>query len=186
MVPCAFCPAEAAGDGETSRPRVSPVWYEIGVLGRTESTTPVRPGDGSDAPAGELEAKARIAARTLDREGEAVWRGDGVVVASLATARLQRTAPIVQAEPWDLVIVDEAHRVKRRGSASWKLIDGLRSRFLLLLTATPIETELEELYQLVTLLKPGQFATPAAFRRRFVDPASPTSPKNREALRELL
>ncbi|MDQ3366559.1 MAG: DEAD/DEAH box helicase [Myxococcota bacterium] len=135
---------------------------------------------------GELAAKAGIAARTLEREGDAVWRGDGVVVASLATARLQRTTAVVQAEPWDLVIVDEAHRVKRRGSASWKLVDGLRSRFLLLLTATPIETELEELYQLVTLLRPGQFATLAAFRKRFVDPASPTSPKNREALRELL
>jgi SNF2 family DNA or RNA helicase len=135
---------------------------------------------------GELAAKAGIAARTTEREGEAVWRGDGVVVASLATARTQRHAGAVQAEAWDLVIVDEAHRVKRRGSSSWKLVDGLRSRFLLLLTATPIETELEELYQLVTLLKPGQFATPAAFRRRFVDPASPTSPKNREALRELL
>ena len=135
---------------------------------------------------GELATKAGIAARTTEREGDGVWRGDGVVVASLATARMQRNVAAVQAEPWDLVIVDEAHRVKRRGSSSWKLVDGLRSRFLLLLTATPIETELEELYQLVTLLKPGQFATPAAFRRRFVDPASPTSPKNREALRELL
>lgn len=135
---------------------------------------------------GELATKARISARTLDRDGDAVWSGDGVVVASLATARTQRWAPLVQSEPWDLVIVDEAHRVKRRGSASWKLVDGLRSRFLLLLTATPIETQLEELYQLVTLLRPGQFATLAAFRRRFVDSASPTSPKNREALRELL
>jgi SNF2 family DNA or RNA helicase len=141
---------------------------------------------------GELAAKAGIAARTTDRtdrtdrDDDTTWRGDGIVVASLATARMQRTAPLVQAEPWDLVIVDEAHRVKRRGSSSWKLVDGLRSRFLLLLTATPIETELEELYQLVTLLRPGQFATPAAFRRRFVDPASPTSPKNRDALRELL
>jgi SNF2 family DNA or RNA helicase len=135
---------------------------------------------------GELSAKAGIAARTTEHEGDAAWRGDGVVVASLATARMQRNVGDVQAEAWDLVIVDEAHRVKRRGSASWKLVDGLRSRFLLLLTATPIETELEELYQLVTLLKPGQFATPAAFRKRFVDPTSPTSPKNREALRELL
>lgn len=135
---------------------------------------------------GELATKAGIAARTIDRDDDATWRGDGVVVASLAAARMQRTAPAAQAEPWDLVIVDEAHRVKRRGSSSWKLVDGLRSRFLLLLTATPIETELEELYQLVTLLKPGQFATPAVFRRRFVDPSSPTSPKNREALRELL
>ena len=135
---------------------------------------------------GELATKAGIAARTVEREPDAVWRGEGVVVASIAGARMQRTAPAVQAEPWDLVVVDEAHRVKRRGSASWKLVDGLRSRFLLLLTATPIETELDELYQLVTLLKPGQFATPTAFRRRFVDPQQPTSPKNREALRELL
>ncbi|HET7505457.1 MAG TPA: SNF2-related protein [Kofleriaceae bacterium] len=135
---------------------------------------------------GELAAKAGLTARTTEHEGDAVWRGGGIVVASLATARMQRNVAAVQAEPWDLVIVDEAHRVKRRGSSSWKLVDGLRSRFLLLLTATPIETELEELYQLVTLLKPGQFATPAEFRRRFVDPASPTSPKNRAALRELL
>ncbi len=135
---------------------------------------------------GELASKAGIVARTIDREGDAVWRGEGVVVASLATARMQRTSPAVHAEPWDLVIVDEAHRVKRRGSSSWKLVDGLRSRFLLLLTATPIETELDELYQLVTLLRPGQFATPTEFRRRFVDPQHPTSPKNREALRELL
>jgi SNF2 family DNA or RNA helicase len=135
---------------------------------------------------GELAAKAGIAARTPEGEGEAVWRGEGVVVASIASARLQRFAPAVQAEPWDLVIVDEAHRVKRRNSASWRLVDGLRSRFLLLLTATPIETELDELYQLVTLLRPGQFATAAAFRRRFVDPQRPTSPKNRDALRELL
>ena len=32
----------------------------------------------------ELQAKAGIAARTIDREGDAVWRGDGVVIASLA------------------------------------------------------------------------------------------------------
>ena len=51
-----------------------------------------------DAPAlvpqwvGELAAKAGIAARITEHEGEAVWRGDGVVVASLATARMQRNA----------------------------------------------------------------------------------------------
>jgi SNF2 family DNA or RNA helicase len=136
---------------------------------------------------GELAAKAGIAARTpADDDADSRWRGDGVVVASLATARTLRNAAAVQAEPWDLVIVDEAHRIKRRGSASWKLVDGLRSRFLLLLTATPIENELEELYYLVTLLRPGQFATPAAFRREFVDPTDASSPKNREALRRLL
>src|SRR6185295_13983387 len=111
---------------------------------------------------------------------------EGVLVASLATARNPRHAADAQAEPWDLVIVDEAHHVKNRTTASFKLVDGLKSRYLLLLTATPIETELEELYNLVTLLKPGQFATPAAFRAQFVDKKDPLSPKNRERLRRLL
>ncbi len=132
---------------------------------------------------GELATKAGLTARGAAEDG---WRGDGVVVASLAMARSAKNAPLVQAEPWDLVIVDEAHRVKNPTSASWKLINGLRSRFLLMLTATPIESDLEELYHLITLLKPGQFATLAQFRQSFVDSKHPTSPKNRDALRRLL
>ncbi|WP_437715460.1 SNF2-related protein [Sorangium sp. So ce448] len=140
---------------------------------------------------GELAEKAGIAARTTDdaartADPEAFWRDEGVVVASLALARSAKHAPLVQAASWDLVIVDEAHHVKSRTTAGFKLVDGLHSRFLLMLTATPIETDLEELYNLVTLLKPGQFATPAAFRAQFVDPKDPLSPKNRERLRALL
>jgi SNF2 family DNA or RNA helicase len=55
-----------------------------------------------------------------------------------------------------------------------------------LLTATPIETDLDEIYSLVTLLRPGQFATPGAFRKQFVNARDPTSPRNREQLRDLL
>jgi superfamily II DNA or RNA helicase len=140
---------------------------------------------------GELAEKAGVTPRTTDdaavrTDPEAFWGQEGVVVASLGTARAPRHAAAVQAAPWDLVIVDEAHHVKNRATASFKLIDGIKSRYLLLLTATPIETDLEELYNLVTLLKPGQFATPAAFRAQFVDKKDPLSPRNRERLRGLL
>src|SRR5262249_15200593 len=141
--------------------------------------------------AGELSSKAGIELRSTEDadfrdDSVAFWSAPGVVVASIATARLPRHAPIVHAQAWDMVIVDEAHHVKNRSTVSFKRVDGLKSRFLLLLTATPIETNLEELYHLVTLLKPGQFATPAAFRARFVDPKDPLSLRNREKLRELL
>jgi SNF2 family DNA or RNA helicase len=140
---------------------------------------------------GELTAKAGIVPRSTEdpaerADPEAFWRGEGVVVASVALARAPRHLAAVQAEPWDILIVDEAHHVKNRASASFKLVDGIKSRYLLLLTATPIETGLLELYNLVTLLKPGQFATPAAFRAQFVDKKDPLSPKNRERLRSLL
>jgi superfamily II DNA or RNA helicase len=140
---------------------------------------------------GELTEKAGITVRTTEdaarsADPEAFWREEGVVVASLALARSAKSAPLVHGVPWDLVIVDEAHHVKNRASASFKLINGLSSRFLLLLTATPIETDLEELYNLVTLLRPGQLTTPAAFRAQFVDAKDPLAPKNRERLRALL
>lgn len=140
---------------------------------------------------GELESKAGIEARSTDDarfrdDPEALWHGDGVVVASLALARSARHAPFVQAHPWDLVVVDEAHHLKNRKTLAHRLVSGLRSRFLLLLTATPVETDLEEIFNLVTLLAPGQLTTPAAFRRQFVDPKDPTRPKDAERLRGLL
>jgi SNF2 family DNA or RNA helicase len=140
---------------------------------------------------GELAAKAGLEAHaTTDfapgAPPESFWQRNGVLIASLALARSARHAPLVQAQPWDLVIVDEAHHVKNRRTLAWKLVDGLKSRFLLLLTATPVENALEEVYNLVTLLRPGQLATPADFRRQYVDPKDPTSPRNREKLRRLL
>jgi len=45
---------------------------------------------------------------------------------------------------------------------------------------------LEELYNLITILKPGQLKTPQEFRRQFVVRGDPRSPKNRGLLRELL
>jgi len=113
-------------------------------------------------------------------------QGRRVVVASLHLARTQRHAPHAVAQGWDMVVVDEAHHIKNRSTAGYRLVDTLRSRFLLLLTATPVENSLEELYNLVTLLRPGQLSTWSAFRQQYVDRDDPFSPRNRERLRELL
>ncbi len=141
--------------------------------------------------AGELEQKAGITPRTTDdaavrTDPESFWQAPGVVVASLALARGAKHAPAVLAAPWDLVIVDEAHHIKNRTTLGYKLVSEVKRRFLLLVTATPVENDLEEIYNLVTLLRPGQFASPAAFRQRFIDPKDPTRPKDKVALRGLL
>jgi SNF2 family DNA or RNA helicase len=140
----------------------------------------------------ELREKFGIEARSSEdaefrSEPERAWaEASGVVVASLQLARSARHAPLVREQKWDLVVVDEAHHVKNRETASYQLVDALKSRYLLLLTATPVENSLDELYNLVTLLKPGQLATPAAFRREFLAKGDPFSPKNRDKLRSLL
>lgn len=118
--------------------------------------------------------------------GDAAWAEFPRVIASLAAARRTGTREIITDLTYDLVIVDEAHHLKNRSSVSWKFVNALQKRFILFLTATPVENRLEELYNLITILKPGQLKTPQEFRRRFVVRGDPRSPKNRGLLRELM
>ena len=89
-----------------------------------------------------------------------------VVVASLAAARRDPLRAALVACDWDVVVVDEAHRLKNPRSASARLARALRARYLLLLTATPIENRLADLFQLVSLVRPGLLGGAREFRTR--------------------
>jgi len=139
----------------------------------------------------ELETKFQIEAVSTDHPGmrqdpERFWRENDLIVASLALARNKRHRPLLGGIGFDMVIVDEAHHVKNDRTVGWKLVNELKSRFLLLLSATPVENNLMDLFSLVTLLKPGQLGTKTAFRRQFVLRGDPTRPQNRERLRDLI
>jgi superfamily II DNA or RNA helicase len=125
-------------------------------------------------------------ASELRQDPEGFWESQNLVVASLALARNKRHFPILSQMRFDMVIVDEAHHVKNDRTAGWKLVNELKSRFLLLLSATPVENNLMDLFSLVTLLKPGQLGTKKAFRQNFVLRGDPTQPRNREHLRGLI
>ncbi len=129
-------------------------------------------------------------ASTADAEfraaGADAWERFPLLIASLATARRLENRTRIARIPYDLVVVDEAHHLKNRNSTSWKFINELQRKYILLLTATPVENDLDELYNLITLLKPGQLKTPREFRKQFVVHGDPRLPKNRGQLRELL
>jgi hypothetical protein len=114
---------------------------------------------------------------TFRSAGSAAWQKHDRIIASLATARSGAQSEAVQAQKYDLVIVDEAHHLKNSNTSSWKLVNGLTSKYVLLLTATPVENNLDELFNLITLLSPGQLKTPAAFRREFVERNDRVSPR---------
>ena len=109
-----------------------------------------------------------------------------VLVASLPAARRDPLKSALTGGQWDLIVVDEAHRVRAPRSASGKLIRELRSRHLLLLTATPVENRLQDLYELVSLVAPGLLGTAAQFRAAHgVRGAAPSwEPRNVAALRK--
>ena len=121
----------------------------------------------------ELERKFAIPTDVATRQG---WTPtavppsgieDPVVLASLATARRAPLRDLLTDVDWDLVVVvDEAHRVRNPRTASSKLVRALRARFMLLLTATPVENRIDDLYHLVSLVRPGHLGTIGEFRRR--------------------
>lgn len=119
-------------------------------------------------------------------QAENAWRAYDRVIASIATARLASNRQVIQEIPYDLVIVDEAHHIKNRNSVSWQFVNSLQKKYILFLTATPVQNKLDELYNLITVLKPGQLKTEKEFRKEFVVRGDPRSPKNRGMLRELL
>jgi SNF2 family DNA or RNA helicase len=82
--------------------------------------------------------------------------------------------------------VDEAHKLKNRATLAWKFVNQIRKRYVLMLTATPVQNDLIELYSLITILAPGQLGTVRAFRRHFLDQSDKRQPKNAPSLRRLL
>ena len=144
-----------------------------------------------DQWAEELEAKFGIIAATTNQQSfkanpEAFWSGENAVIASVHTFKQAHHLSLAMKNPWQMVIVDEAHYLRNRTSQAWQAVNALPRQFLLLLTATPVQNSIEELYNLVTLLRPGQLPSPKEFKARFVDPERPRAPKEPEALRELL
>jgi SNF2 family DNA or RNA helicase len=117
---------------------------------------------------------------------QAAWNDFDLVIASLHTAKREPHRSAIQARPWDLVIVDEAHHLRNRNTQAWRLVSELQKQFALLLTATPVQNNLEELYNLVTLLEPGLLRTARQFQRQFVDRTDKLTPRNVDELHRLL
>ncbi len=107
-----------------------------------------------------------------------------VTVLSLDAAKRERQKRAVLERRWDLLVVDEAHHLKNPRTQNYALVEAIRRRHTLLLTATPLENRLTELYSLVTLVAPQLFGSYLEFYREFI--VAPRTPKNLAALRALL
>lgn len=139
----------------------------------------------------ELAQKFNLVTKTTNTgdsraDPESFWRENQGIIASLHTLKQPAHLAVAESVNWDMLIVDEAHYLRNRTSQAWQAVNALPRQFLLLLTATPVQNSLEELYNLVTLLRPGQLPSPREFRARFINPKRPHEPREPEELRRLL
>ncbi len=74
--------------------------------------------------------------------------------------------------PWDLVVIDEAHRLrnvyKKASRLARRIADAVGNSPKLLLTATPLQNSLMELYGLASIIDDHLFGDATSFRDRFV------------------
>ncbi|AQS56544.1 DEAD/DEAH box helicase [Novibacillus thermophilus] len=113
---------------------------------------------------------------------EWMWEKCDILVASIDTAKREPHRSHVLNRDYDIIVIDEAHKLKNRRTRNFQFANELRKKFCLLLTATPIQNDLQELYNLVTLLKPGQLGGEQSFQSQYV--VSKRQPKNEALLKE--
>ena len=127
----------------------------------------------------ELQEKFLIPSSLLDAKTKdrllAPGRNPEVLICSYEFAHRHEASLI---RTWDLVVVDEAHRLRNFWTGKAKVAEAVSqvvqsSRKVVLLTATPLQNKLEELYGLVSVFDPEYFYSLDAFRERYI--------KNRES-----
>lgn len=108
--------------------------------------------------------------RELSRKSTSpLEQSNQVVICSYQFARAK--AADIASIPWDLVVIDEAHRLrnvyKKDNKIARALRDAIGNRPKVLLTATPLQNSLMELYGLVTFVDDHVFGSEEAFRELY-------------------
>ncbi|MDE3088911.1 MAG: DEAD/DEAH box helicase family protein [Chloroflexota bacterium] len=119
-------------------------------------------------------------------QGAQAWATHDRIIASYHTAKREPHRAAILKQDWDLVIVDEVHHFRNRTTLLWQMASELRRQYILLLTATPVQNDLEELFNLVTLLQPGLLSTARSFQKQFVDRRDKLMPRNVDELHRLI
>ena len=173
--------ADEVGLGKTIEAGI--ILKELTVRGLARRVLILCPASLVDQWQGELESKffeqfdAISDADEWDRARRAIVSYDRAISAKHRREILRHR--------WDLVIVDEAHKVKNHAAARYKFLQEVERNYILLLTATPLQNNLRELYNLVTLLRPGQLGTWQEFKSIHIARGDTRRPKDPEALKEL-
>ncbi|MGA1875970.1 MAG: SNF2-related protein, partial [bacterium] len=130
----------------------------------------------------ELSSKFGLDFATTDqeefRQNGSFWSEHPLIVASLNVAKSKKNFEKITHLEHDLVVVDEAHHLRNRTTLNWKLVNALKRKFVILISATPVQNNLIELFNLITLLKPGFLKTEREVRQRYVASGKPKMPKN--------
>ncbi|MCA0970104.1 DEAD/DEAH box helicase [Halobacillus litoralis] len=114
----------------------------------------------------ELNEKFYIQAAS-PRKKQAAWQDWDITVTSIDMAKRQGHREEILSIPYDLIIIDEAHKLKNHQTKNYQFVQSLQKTYCLLLTATPIQNKLSDLFNLVSILKPGYLGNLTDFKKKY-------------------
>ena len=91
-----------------------------------------------------------------------------LVITSYQT--VQRDEELLSSHSWDCVILDEAQNIKNHATKQARAVRKLPAESRIVLTGTPVENRLAELWSIMDFLNPGYLGTAAAFQKQFATP----------------
>lgn len=107
-------------------------------------------------------------------------QGADIVVTSYQRLRLDEDA--YAQRPWNAVIFDEAHMVKNPSTQTYRAAASIKSERKILLTGTPVENSLMDLWSLLRLCSPGLLEKREVFRQHYVKQIDRGEARDRLAL----
>ncbi|MFT8319027.1 MAG: DEAD/DEAH box helicase [Sporolactobacillus sp.] len=102
-----------------------------------------------------------------------------VVITSYAI--YTKEAAILQPVRWQSVILDEAQAIKNPQAQKTRALRKIQSDHRLVLTGTPIENHLEELWSIMDFINPGYLGSLERFRKQFIHPIERKSNRGKAA-----
>ncbi|MDD1702667.1 MAG: DEAD/DEAH box helicase [Methanoregula sp.] len=83
---------------------------------------------------------------------------------------VQRDEGMLVSAPWDGVILDEAQNIKNHTTKQSRAVRKLPAKSRIVLTGTPVENRLSELWSIMEFLNPGYLGTATSFQKKFSIP----------------
>lgn len=91
------------------------------------------------------------------------WDSVDILISSIDTAKRSPHREDILKQSYDLILIDEAHKLKNHKTQNYQFVRALKKTYCLLLTATPIQNHLIEIFNLVSILKPGHLGSYESF-----------------------
>ncbi|CAB4062385.1 CHD4 [Lepeophtheirus salmonis] len=141
---------------------------------------------------GDKDSRAIIREHELSFEDNAVRKGDKASRIKASTVKfhvlltsyelISIDSACLGSVQWEVLVVDEAHRLKNSRSKFFQFLSNYSINYKMLLTGTPLQNNLEELFYLLNFLTPSKFNDLDAFQSNFTDIAKEEQVKQLHAL----